>query len=201
MLRHIIADKTFAEAFFRNHDSPMVREANAFCVNAHGCIDQRRKYTGEPYSVHPIAVARIVACVTPHEAAISAALLHDVAEDTHFNRVSIERRFGEDVAALVDAVTDRSRPQDGNRAARKAIDLDWLCRASSDAQTIKLADLIHNTLSITRYDPSFAHVYMREKRDLVMAMERGDAKLHDLASRMVSLFENGGDPAEVIQSV
>ena len=62
--------------------SDIISRAARFAKAAHESIDQRRKYSGEPYIVHPKAVAAIVATVTRDEHMISAAWLHDVVEDT-----------------------------------------------------------------------------------------------------------------------
>ena len=60
----------------------MIKKARQFAQQAHAAFDQRRKYTGEPYIVHPAEVARLVASVSNDEAMICAAWLHDVVEDT-----------------------------------------------------------------------------------------------------------------------
>lgn len=154
-------------------------EANAlrFATDAHGSIDQRRKYTGEPYIVHPIAVAELVRSV-PHSAEmIAAALLHDVVEDTPVTIAEIEAEFGSSVAELVAWLTDVSRPQDGNRRKRKHLDLLHTAKAPPAAKTIKLADLIDNTRTISKYDPSFWPVYRREKEALLAVLREGDPKL------------------------
>ena len=67
------------------------------------------------------------------------------------------------MAELVDDLTDVSKPQDGNRATRKELDRQHTAKASPDAKTIKLADLISNSRSIMKDDPNFAKVYMKEK--------------------------------------
>jgi len=126
----------------------------AFATAAHG--DQKRKYTGEPYIQHPIEVAEIVKTVTDDQDVIAAAILHDVVEDTPVTLGGIRIAFGDRVAGFVAEVTDVSRPQDGNRAKRKAMDRDHLAKASPQGQTIKLADLISNAGSILQYDPDFA---------------------------------------------
>ena len=148
-----------------------------FATAAHGSIDQRRKYTGEPYIVHPIAVAELVRSV-PHDEAMSAsALLHDAVEDTPVTITEIEAEFGDEVAELVGWLTDVSRPQDGNRRKRKHFDLLHTAKAPPPAKTIKLADLIDNTRTISRYDPSFWPVYRREKEALLHVLREGDPKL------------------------
>jgi (p)ppGpp synthase/HD superfamily hydrolase len=156
----------------------IVRKAQVFATAAHAAVGQKRKYTGEPYIVHPAEVASIVASV---EGAtfdmIAAAWLHDVIEDTGCTFTDVHMAFGIDIATLVDWLTDVSRPEDGNRATRKAIDRAHTAQAPAEAQTIKLADLISNSRSIMQHDPAFAKTYLEEKRLLLEVMTKGDAGL------------------------
>jgi len=166
----------------------IVRKAQVYAMAAHAAVGQKRKYTGEPYIVHPAEVAKIVAGVpgsTPDM--VAAAWLHDVVEDTGCTYTDIHMAFGADIAALVSWLTDVSQPHDGNRAVRKAIDREHTARAPAEAQTIKLADLISNSRSIMAHDPAFARTYLEEKRLLLAVMTRGDAGLHAEASRFVGV--------------
>lgn len=148
-----------------------------------------RKYTGEPYIVHPDEVAGIVASVTDDQAMIAAAYLHDVVEDTAVSLDRVRELFGDDVAGLVEMLTDVSKPEDGNRKARKAIDRNHTASASPRAKTIKLADLISNTASIVTHDAEFAKVYLAEKRLLLDVLREGDATLYAEALRLVNLHQ------------
>jgi guanosine-3',5'-bis(diphosphate) 3'-pyrophosphohydrolase len=165
----------------------VVRKAQVYAMAAHAAVGQKRKYTGEPYIVHPGEVASIVAAVpgsTPDM--VAAAWLHDVVEDTGCTFTDIHMAFGIDIATLVGWLTDVSKPEDGNRAHRKARDREHTAAAPAEAQTIKLADLISNSRSIMQHDPVFARTYLEEKRQLLAVMTRGDAGLHAEASRYVS---------------
>jgi (p)ppGpp synthase/HD superfamily hydrolase len=152
-------------------------KALAFATKAHGDIDQRRKYTNAPYIEHPVAVADIVRGVCDDPEVVAAAYLHDVVEDTPVALEEIRAAFGDRVAELVFWVTDKSKPGDGNRDIRKAIDRDHIAEAPAEAQTIKLADVIHNTATIEQYDPDFARVYRHEKRRLLDVLTLGDPTL------------------------
>ena len=166
----------------------VVRKAQVYAMAAHAAVGQRRKYTGEPYIVHPAEVARIVAGVpgsTPEM--VAAAWLHDVVEDTGCTFTDIHMAFGIDIATLVGWLTDVSQPHDGNRALRKAVDREHTAGAPAEAQTIKLADLISNSKSIMAYDPEFAKTYLAEKRLLLEVLTRGDRGLHTEASRYVGV--------------
>lgn len=117
-----------------------------------------------------------------HDDIVAAAWLHDVVEDTHITVNDINDYFGHRVATLVGWVTDVSKPEDGNRKIRKAMDRDHLAEAPADAQTIKLCDLISNTPSIAENDPSFAKVYLKEKAELLAVMTKGDPELLKIAT-------------------
>lgn len=161
------------------------KRALAFATKAHDSIDQRRKYTGQAYIVHPTAVAEIVRSVPHTPEMIAAAYLHDVVEDTPVTIEEIEVEFGPRVKELVGWLTDVSKPEDGNRELRKSIDRQHSAEAPAAAQTIKLADLIDNTLTISKYDPTFWVRYRREKIALLAVMQRGDPTLWAIANEQV----------------
>lgn len=156
--------------------------AIAFAATAHA--GQIRKHTGLPYVLHPLAVMELVhgnAAIVTEEMLI-ASVLHDVVEDTEVAHVTIERRFGPTVAALVFDLTDQYvEPALGNRAKRKGLERARLAQISNDAATIKYADLIHNTQSIVEHDRGFAGVYLKEKQAILEVMTQGDAVLYDMA--------------------
>lgn len=160
-------------------------EKYAACCAAGWHFWQKRKYTGEPYFNHCAAVAELVRSVPHDEAMICAALLHDIVEDTECTNDDIRKWFGDDVADLVEMLTDASKPIDGNRAARKAIDRAHTAAASPRAKTIKLADLIDNSRSILALDPDFARVYIKEKALLLEVLREGDPTLHAMATAIV----------------
>lgn len=161
----------------------IIEKAEQFAVQAHG--PQKRKYTGDPYIVHPIEVSQIVKTVPHTNAMIAAAILHDVIEDTEATYDDVAVNFGTVVADLVDELTDVSKPEDGNRAVRKALDRAHLAKASADAQTIKLADIISNTKDIKANDPKFAKVYIPEMKALLEVLDKGDPALMREAQKQV----------------
>jgi (p)ppGpp synthase/HD superfamily hydrolase len=159
----------------------MVERARMFATAAHAAVGQLRKYTFEPYIVHPAEVAEIVASVGGTDAQVAAAWLHDTVEDTGVSIELIRKEFGSEVSDLVGWLTDVSRPEQGNRAVRKAIDRAHTAAAPAEAQTVKLADLIANTRSIVAHDEAFAKVYLAEKRQLLEVMTKGDSRLRERA--------------------
>ncbi len=122
-------------------------------------------------------MVEIVRSVAHTPEMLAAAWLHDVVEDTGITMDLIRGEFGPAIADLVFWLTDQSKPGDGNRAVRKAIDRYHSAAAPAEAQTIKLADVIDNTLSIEARDPDFARVYR-----LLAVMTAGDASLLARAS-------------------
>jgi len=160
-----------------------VEKALNFATEAHK--GQARKYTGEPYITHPIAVAQLVEEVGGSYMAIAAALLHDTVEDTSVTNEDIQRNFGCYVAVWVENLTDVSKLEDGSRAVRKEMDRQHTFIALPPAKTIKLADLIHNSISIIEHAPGFAKIYMAEKRLLLEVLKEGNSTLYEKATKIV----------------
>ncbi len=171
------------------------REAELFADIAHEAIGQRRKFTNDPYIVHPRNVAYLVKCAGGTDEMISAAFLHDVIEDVSdkipsiFGLPIIKKQFGTEIFELVLWLTDKSVSQDGNREQRKEIDRNHISMAPYEAKTIKLADLIDNSLTIMQYDPGFAKIYLQEKRLLLSILEDGNKNLWNMANDI--LMEHG----------
>tara|TARA_B100001287_G_scaffold242474_1_gene217944 strand:- start:1408 stop:4473 length:3066 start_codon:yes stop_codon:yes gene_type:complete len=157
----------------------VIHRAELFAQNAHK--EHKRKYTGDPYYVHLDEVRNIVKSAGGTIEMQAAALLHDTIEDTEITEEDIRNEFGPVIAKLVVELTDVSKPEDGNRATRKAIDRDKLAGVSAQAQTIKYADLISNGKDIAQNDPKFAKVYHKEKAELLKVMTRGNASLRQQA--------------------
>lgn len=168
----------------------IVDKARVFAFAAHNAIGQVRKYTGEPYTVHLEEVVSILKGYTRAtgdgtDAMFAAAWLHDVLEDTKVSPDLLRQEFGDEITDLVLWLTDVSKPEDGNRAVRKAKDRLHLAAAPATAQTIKLADLMSNTKSIRQHDPNFAKVYLKEKALLLDLLEKGNPILRVNAYAMV----------------
>lgn len=151
------------------------KHALRFATKAHE--GQTRKYSEDPYIVHPMEVAEIVRSVQHTQEMIAAALLHDTVEDTNVTLQDIKEKFGSKVAMLVAWLSDISTPFHGNRAARKELDRQHLALAPPEAKTIKLADLIDNAASIKENDTNFWKVYRVEATKLIDVLGDGDAHL------------------------
>jgi (p)ppGpp synthase/HD superfamily hydrolase len=165
--------------------SELEEQARKFATAAHARVDQKRKYTNAPYITHPAAVVEIMRSVPHTEEMLAAAWLHDTVEDTGTKLIEIRVLLGRAVADLVEWLTDVSKPEDGQRSVRKRLDLEHIAQAPADAQTVKLADLIDNSRSILERDPSFARVYLAEKRMLLQVLTRGDKTLYKMAQAIV----------------
>lgn len=163
----------------------LAERARRYATKAHGAIDQRRKYTNDPYIVHPQAVMEIVSSVPHSEEMLAAAWLHDTVEDTPTTLADIENHFGAQVAGLVEMLTNVSVGSTDNRYQRKNRDRQHSANASPQAKTIKLADLIDNTRSLLRYDSHFAKTYLVEKQRLLEVLTEGDPVLWRQASYII----------------
>lgn len=163
--------------------SERVNYAYLFAKNAHE--GQVRKYTAEPYIVHPVEVMGIVQSVPHTEDMLCAALLHDVVEDCGVLLTEIFVAFGKNVGHMVNDLSDLSCPEDGNRKVRKEIDRTWIAGAQQESKTIKLADLISNSKSICEHDKDFAKVYIKEKELLLEVLKEGDQTLWNQANEIV----------------
>lgn len=156
-------------------------KAYIFAKHAHESINQRRKYTNEPYINHLRNVVNIISKVPHDELMLSAAWLHDTVEDTYITIEDINKKFGSEISTLVYMLTDISKKEDGNRIRRKNMDLIHLSHASSQAKTIKLADLIDNSESIIQYGCEFSKIYLVEMSRLLRVLSDGDCHLFKIA--------------------
>lgn len=140
--------------------------ALAMNVSMEAHAGQVRKYTGDPYWLHCLAVYDQVKAWGGTEDMLCAALLHDTLEDTTVGEYRLWKAFGGDVLELVIELTDEftSAAYPGmNRAERKRREARRLGKCSVEARVIKLADMADNTSSIVAHDPGFAKTYLAEK--------------------------------------
>ncbi|OEU61884.1 MAG: hypothetical protein BA870_05955 [Desulfuromonadales bacterium C00003094] len=163
----------------------LIERARQFATQAHERINQQRKYTQQPYTVHLKNVAEKVATVSDDPEMLAAAWLHDTVEDTLVTFEEVDRLFGPGVMRLVMDLTDISKPGDGNRAVRKAIDRRHTATACPRAKTIKLADLIDNCDDICRHDNRFGPVYLVEMTALLEVLREGNQELYDQAETTI----------------
>lgn len=161
----------------------------SFVKKMHG--KQMRKYSGKPYWTHALAVANIIMrfIYENDEFLVETALCHDLFEDTDCTgKLLLDEllRIGyttwgammvtSDVFLLTDEYTSEKYPT-LNRATRKQKEVGRAFNMTSRAQTVKYADLIHNTQDIVKNDKKFAKVYLLEKLMLLNEMRLGDIRL------------------------
>jgi len=134
-------------------DMSRIRAAFEFARQAHGT--QMRK-DGTEYITHPLASAEIVAEIGLDEDSLCAALLHDVIEDTDVSFDEIKKRFGKDVAEIVDGVTKLSRVQYTSKEEEQMDNLrKMLIAMAQDIRVIliKIADRLHNMRTMEYVSP------------------------------------------------
>ena len=133
----------------------IIKRAYAFAKDAHKGI---RRRSGEPYILHPIAVAKIVSQeIGLGSTSICAALLHDVVEDTEYSVEDIEMNFGKKIAAIVDGLTKISGGIFGDKASAQAENFrKLLLTMAEDIRVIliKMADRLHNMRTLGSMLPS-----------------------------------------------
>ncbi len=131
-------------AYDPRSDGALIEQAWAVAHAAHA---GQLRDNGDPYITHPLAVAEILASYRLDTASIATALLHDVAEDTKTGLAEIEKRFGKEVARLVDGVTKLTRLELQSERTKQAENFRKLVLAMSEdirVLLVKLADRLHN---------------------------------------------------------
>src|SRR6187399_1724639 len=134
-------------------DLTMVDKAFDLAVEAHR---EQKRASGEPYVTHPIASAQILAELGIDPIAITAALLHDVPEDTEYSLADVEDRFGSEVAHLVDGVTKLSKFSTHTHEQQQAENIRKMLLAMAEdirVVLIKLADRLHNMRTLSALPP------------------------------------------------
>ncbi len=140
----------------------------AFETGAKAHEGQTRK-TGEPYILHPVAVARILANMRMDNYSVAAAILHDTIEDTPLTKEEIETSFGSEVAELVDGVTKLDQMRFRSRHEADAESFRKLMLAMSrDLRVIfiKLADRLHNMRTLDSMSTASRRRIARETLDI-----------------------------------
>ena len=139
----------YAHTTHRQH-TERIEQAFRFANKAHYGV---RRLSGEPYIMHPLAVAKIVVSeIGLGSTSISAALLHDVVEDTDYTVEDIDNLFGSKIAQIVDGLTKISGGVFGDKASEQAENFRKLLLTMSDdirVVLIKIADRLHNMRTLT----------------------------------------------------
>src|SRR5215469_6204332 len=199
------ADQTFDDAFDtrfervlatvranRPHDDlDLIRAAWEFCLEQH---EGQKRASGEPYVIHPLEVGQVLADLKMDATAIAAGLLHDAVEDTDVSTQEIARRFGEQVAHIVDGVTKLDKIKFANREDHQAENIRKMLLAMvTDVRVviIKLADRLHNMRTLEHLRPEKQQRIAKETLDVYaplahrLGMGKLRGELEDLAFRYV----------------
>jgi len=170
-------------------DTALIRKAWEFCVRHH---QGQMRASGEPYIIHPLEVAEVLAELKMDATAISAGLLHDAVEDTPATSEDVEKQFGTQVAHIVEGVTKIDKIEFANREDRQAENVRKMLLAMvSDVRVvlIKLADRLHNMRTLEHLRPERQEAIARETLDIYaplahrLGMGKVRGELEDLAFR------------------
>ena len=132
-------------------DTDLLDRAIVFAVKAHHNTERRGK--GFPYIVHPMEAVEIVATITSDQELLAAAALHDTVEDTEVTVEQLRAEFGDRVAELVFAESDRFTEgvsEEDSWHDRKQAAIDRLASASHDAKVVAMGDKLSNMRAIWR---------------------------------------------------
>ena len=172
-------------------DPAIIRKAWLYGMEHH---EGQLRASGEPYVMHPLEVAQVLAEMKLDSTAIAAGLLHDAVEDTPVTTEDITERFGEQVAHIVEGVTKIDKIQFANREDRQAENVRKMLLAMvSDVRVvlIKLADRLHNMRTLQHLPADRQQAIARETLDIYaplahrLGMGKLRGELEDLAFRYV----------------
>jgi GTP pyrophosphokinase len=172
-----------------SEDITLIRKAWEFCVRHH---EGQMRASGEPYIIHPLEVAEVLAEMKMDSTSIAAGLLHDSVEDTPATNEEIEAGFGEQVAHIVEGVTNIDKIEFANREDRQAENVRKMLLAMvSDVRVvlIKLADRLHNMRTLEHLRPERRESIARETLEIYaplahrLGMGKVRGELEDLAFR------------------
>jgi len=170
-------------------DLELVRKAYEFSQKNHA---GQSRASGEPYLVHPLSVAQVLAEMKMDAVAIAAGLLHDSVEDTSVTIVDIRKEFGEQVAHIVEGVTKISQIDFATREEQQAENLRKMMLAMVDdirVVLIKLADRLHNMRTLEHLPPERQQKIAKETLEIYgpiahrLGMGKIRGELEDLGFR------------------
>jgi guanosine-3',5'-bis(diphosphate) 3'-pyrophosphohydrolase len=170
-------------------DLDIIRKAWAFSLQQH---EGQKRASGEPYIIHPLEVGQVLAELKMDSTAIAAGLLHDAVEDTDVTSVELGKRFGDQVAHIVEGVTKLDKIKFANRDDHQAENIRKMLLAMvTDVRVviIKLADRLHNMRTLEHLKPERQQRIARETLDIYaplahrLGMGKLRGELEDLAFR------------------
>jgi guanosine-3',5'-bis(diphosphate) 3'-pyrophosphohydrolase len=153
-------------SYYADADLEIIRAAYIYSAQVH--LGQTRR-SGEPYLIHPVAVAYILAQMKLDESSVVTGLLHDTVEDTLTTVEDIERYFGPEIATLVDGVTKISKMEFQSKEERQAENFRKMILAMSQdirVLLVKLADRLHNMRTLDPMPPEAQVRIARETMEI-----------------------------------
>ncbi len=174
-----------------NEDLELIQRAYDFSLEHH---QGQTRASGEPYLIHPVEVAQVLAEMKLDSTAIAAGLLHDAVEDTPVTIEDIKKRFGEQVARIVEGVTKIEKINLASREERQAENVRKMVLAMVDdirVVLIKLADRLHNMRTLEHLPPDRQLHIAQETLDIYaplahrLGMGKVRGELEDLAFQYV----------------
>ena len=172
-------------------DLTIVKKAYDYSLKNH---EGQTRASGDPYLIHPLEVALVLAEMKMDPIAISAGLLHDSVEDTSVTIVDIRKEFGEQVAHIVEGVTKISKIDFATREEQQAENLRKMMLAMVDdirVVLIKLADRLHNMRTLEHLPPDRQHKIAEETLEIYapiahrLGMGKIRGELEDLGFRFL----------------
>src|SRR5579864_4279663 len=172
-------------------DLDLIQRAYEFSLEHH---KNQTRASGEPYLVHPLEVALVLAEMKLDSTAIAAGLLHDAVEDTGVTNKQIEEKFGASISHIVDGVTKIAKINLANREERQAENVRKMVLAMTDdirVVLIKLADRLHNMRTLEHLPPDRQQHIAQETLDIYaplahrLGMGKVRGELEDLAFQYV----------------
>ncbi len=172
-------------------DLTIVKKAYDYSLKNH---EGQSRASGEPYLVHPLEVALVLAEMKMDPVAVAAGLLHDSVEDTSVTIVDIRKEFGEQVAHIVEGVTKISKIDFATREEQQAENLRKMMLAMVDdirVVLIKLADRLHNMRTLEHLQPDRQHKIAEETLEIYapiahrLGMGKIRGELEDLGFRFL----------------
>ena len=172
-------------------DLTIVKKAYDYSLKHH---EGQSRASGEPYLVHPLEVALVLAEMKMDPVAVAAGLLHDSVEDTSVTIVDIRKEFGEQVAHIVEGVTKISKIDFATREEQQAENLRKMMLAMVDdirVVLIKLADRLHNMRTLEHLPPERQHKIAEETLEIYapiahrLGMGKIRGELEDLGFRFL----------------
>lgn len=171
------------------NDKKLIESAKLFATECHK--NQKRKFTNEPYIIHPQEVSEMVAKIGGSPEMVAASWLHDVVEDCGIKIEEIRRRFGDKVSNLVSELTTPGNIDSGKKSEYIAKKMETM---SSDGLTIKLCDRLNNVSGFKTAAPNFISKYVPKTKFIMDSIEASGRVLDSNQKKLISQIRDTIEP-------